>query len=321
MNSSPNNENKKELKNIVLVVLSFLSIYIIWGSTYLFNKIALKEVAPLILASTRFMISATLILIFAKLFGFSVKINVKQAFNCCLAGFLFLGFGNGALVWSLQYIDSSLAALETSLQPIIVLVLMRIFEGKKISFLSFIGVLLGFSGMFLLVNQNEFVENENSYKAMFIIFLCMISWASASLFVARAELPKNFFINTGYQMLFASIFLLFGSIGLNEKWTNPISWSASVKGSLFFLVIFGSIIAFTSFNYLLRRVSPEKVSTSNYINPIVAIILGWYFLDENITSQTLLASFILLVGVFFINTKRKIVLFQSYRGKFRSKGI
>ena len=116
-------------------------------------------------------------------------------------------------------------------------------------------------------------------------------------------------------MLFASIFLLFGSIGLNEKWTNPISWSASVKGSLFFLVIFGSIIAFTSFNYLLKRVSPEKVSTSNYINPIVAIILGWYFLDENITNQTLLASFILLVGVFFINTKRKIVLFQSYRGK------
>tara|TARA_B100000767_G_C19731961_1_gene522121 strand:+ start:271 stop:1236 length:966 start_codon:yes stop_codon:yes gene_type:complete len=320
MKSDSNYENNNEGKNIFLVVLAFLSIYIIWGSTYLFNKIALKEVAPLMLASIRFIISAALILIFSKLIGISIKINLKQALNCCLAGFLFLGFGNGALVWSLQYIDSSLAALETSLQPLVVLVLMRIFEGKKISFLSFIGVLLGFFGMFLLINQNEIIQNENSYKAMFVIFLCMISWAFASLFVAKANLPKNFFVNTGYQMLFASIFLFFGSISFNEKWTNPLSWSDSVKGSLFFLIIFGSIIAFTSFNYLLRRVSPEKVSTSNYVNPIVAIILGWYFLDENITNQTLLASFILLIGVFFINTKRKIVLFQSYKGKFKSKG-
>ena len=270
------------------------------------------------LASIRFSVSAALILIFCKLLGFSIKINSKQAFNCCLAGFLFLGFGSGALVWSLQYIDSSLAALETSLQPLVVLVLMRIFEGKKISFLSFIGVLLGLLGMYLLVSQNEIIGNENSYKAIFMIFLCMISWAFASLFVAKAELPKNFFVNTGYQMLFASIFLIFGSIVFNENWTNPLDWSNSVKGSLFFLILFGSIIAFTSFNYLLRRVSPEKVSTSNYVNPIVAILLGWYFLNENITKQTLLASFILLMGVFFINTKKKIVLFQSYKGKLRN---
>jgi drug/metabolite transporter (DMT)-like permease len=321
MKPESNIKKPKEVKNIFLIVLAFLSIYIIWGSTYFFNKIALNEVAPLMLASIRFTISAALILICCKLLGLSIKINSKQALNCCLAGFLFLGFGNGALVWSLQYIDSSLAALETSLQPLVVLILMRIFEGKKISFLSFIGVLFGFLGMYLLVNQNEILGNENSHKAIFMIFLCMISWAFASLFVAKAELPKNFFVNTGYQMLFASVFLIFGSIGFKEDWSNPLDWSNSVKGSLFFLIVFGSIIAFTSFNYLLRRVSPEKVSTSNYVNPIVAIILGWYFLDENITNQTFLASFILLMGVFFINTKKKIVLFQAYKGKFRSKNV
>jgi len=308
---------KKDIKNTLLIVLAFLSIYIIWGSTYLFNKIALNEIAPLLLASIRFTISATLIFILSKLLGLSIKINLKQAFNCCLAGFLFLGFGNGALVWSLQYIDSSLAALETSLQPLVVLVLMRIFEGKKISFLSFIGVLLGFFGMFLLVNQNEIIGNENSYIAIFMIFLCMISWAFASLFVAKAELPKNFFVNTAYQMLFASIFLFAGSIFFNEPWSNPSDWSSPVKGALFFLIVFGSIVAFTSFNFLLKKVSPEKVSTSNYINPIVAVILGWYFLDEKITNQTILASCILLLGVFFINSKRKLVIFQAYKSKFR----
>ena len=309
--------NKKDIKNTILIVLAFLSIYIIWGSTYLFNKIALNEIAPLLLASIRFTISAALIFILSKLLGLSIKINLKQALNCCLAGFLFLGFGNGALVWSLQYIDSSLAALETSLQPLVVLILMRIFEGKKISFLSFIGVLLGFFGMFLLVNQNEIIGNENSYIAIFMIFLCMISWAFASLFVAKAELPKNFFVNTAYQMLFASIFLFAGSIFFNETWSNPSDWSSSVQGALFFLIVFGSIIAFTSFNFLLKKVSPEKVSTSNYINPIVAVILGWYFLDEKITNQTILASCILLLGVFFINSKRKLVIFQSYKSKFR----
>ena len=310
-------KNQNESTNVFLIVISFLSIYIIWGSTYLFNKIALKEVSPLILAFVRFIISSGLILFFSKLMGVSIKITFKQAANCCLAGFLFLGFGNGALVWSLQYIDSSLAALETSLQPLVVLVLMRIVEGKKISFLSFIGVLLGFFGMYMLINQNEIITSENTYKAMFVIFLCMISWAFASLFVSKADLPNNFFVSTGYQMLFASFFLFIGSVGFEEEWTSPLSWSNSVILSVLFLIVFGSIVAFTSFNYLLRRVSPEKVSTSNYINPIVAIILGWYFLDENITPQTLFASSILLIGVFFINTKRKIVLFQAYKGRFK----
>ena len=164
-------KENKDGKNIILIVLAFLSIYIIWGSTYLLNKIAVKEIAPLLLASIRFSISAILMLLLSKIFGLSIKINFKQAINCCIAGFLFLGFGNGALVWALQYIDSSLAALQTSLQPLVVLILMRIIDGKKIGFLSFIGVVFGFFGIFLLVNQEQIITSQESYKAMFMIFL------------------------------------------------------------------------------------------------------------------------------------------------------
>jgi drug/metabolite transporter (DMT)-like permease len=320
MKTSPAfNQKDKNDKNFILIILAFLAIYIIWGSTYLFNKIAVKEIAPLLLASIRFSISAVLMLILSKFFGLSIKINFKQAINCCIAGFLFLGFGNGALVWALQYIDSSLAALQTSLQPLVVLILMRIINGKKISFLSFMGVVFGFFGMILLVNQDEIITNQESYSAMFMIFLCMIGWGVASIFVKKAELPDNSFVNTAYQMIFASVFLIFGSIIFGERWSSPAEWSYTAKTSLIFLIVFGSIVAFTSFNYLLQMVSPEKVSTSNYVNPIVAIILGWYFLDENITSQTILASFILLIGVFFINSKKKIILFQSYKGKLKNK--
>ncbi|MBL31040.1 MAG: EamA family transporter [Flavobacteriaceae bacterium] len=304
-------------QSVILIVFAFLSIYIIWGSTYLLNKIAVKEIAPLLLASIRFSISAILMLTLSKIFGLSIKINIKQAINCCIAGFLFLGFGNGALVWALQYIDSSLAALQTSLQPLVVLILMRIIDGKKIGFLSFIGVVFGFLGMFLLVNQEEIITNEESYKAMIMIFICMIGWGVASLFVKKAELPDNSFVNTAYQMLFASVFLIIGSVLFKEEWSSPSQWTDPAKISLIILIVFGSIVAFTSFNYLLQVVSPEKVSTSNYVNPIVAIILGWYFLDENITSQTIIASFVLLIGVFFINSKKKIILFQSYKGKLK----
>ena len=213
-------------------------------------------------------------LLLSKIFGLSIKINFKQAINCCIAGFLFLGFGNGALVWALQYIDSSLAALQTSLQPLVVLILMRIIDGKKIGFLSFIGVVFGFFGIFLLVNQEQIITSQESYKAMFMIFLCMIGWGVASIFVKKAELPDNSFVNTAYQMIFASFFLIIGSFIFGENWSQPAEWSEQVKLSLIFLIIFGSIVAFTSFNYLLQVVSPEKVSTSNYVNPIVAIILG-----------------------------------------------
>ena len=104
MKTSPAfNQKDKNDKNFILIILAFLAIYIIWGSTYLFNKIAVKEIAPLLLASICFSISAVLMLILSKFFGLSIKINFKQAINCCIAGFLFLGFGNGALVWALQY--------------------------------------------------------------------------------------------------------------------------------------------------------------------------------------------------------------------------
>ena len=98
--------------------------------------------------------------------------------------------------------------------------------------------------------------------------------------MARADLPTNYFVNTGYQMFFAGIVLTLMSFAFGEEWSSPLSWSGKVQASMLLLVFFGSIVAFTSFNYLLKTVSPEKVATSTYVNPIVALLLGWYFLDE-----------------------------------------
>jgi drug/metabolite transporter (DMT)-like permease len=143
----------------------------------------------------------------------------------------------------------------------------------------------------------------------------MTSWAYASLFVGKADLPSNYFVNTGYQMLTGGVMLFMVSLFLGETWISPADWSEPVLWSMLLLIIFGSIVAFTSFNYLLKKVSPEKVATSTYVNPIIALFLGWYLLNEKITTQSIFAAAILLTGVYFINSKKSIIIFSRFKSK------
>jgi drug/metabolite transporter (DMT)-like permease len=136
------------------------------------------------------------------------------------------------------------------------------------------------------------------------VLTALICWAYGSIFVSKADLPKNSFINAGYQMLFGGIMMLIISLLLGESFVSVMEVSPKAVWSMIYLIIFGSIIAFTSFNYLLLKVSPEKVATSTYINPIVALVLGWWILDEIITKQSIVAAIILLTGVYFINSSK-----------------
>ncbi|WP_370476107.1 EamA family transporter [Tamlana flava] len=293
-------------RKTIMIILAFFAIYVIWGSTYLLNKIAVSELPPFMLAGLRFTIAGILIFIIAKLLKVNISITKAQLKNTTMAGFLFLTFGNGIVVWALKFVDSGFAALEISAQPLVVLILMRIIQGKKISLMSYIGVVLGFIGIYLLVSQKQLISQEGQITGIIMIFVCMISWGYGSLFVGKANLPSNFFVNTGYQMLMGGIMLTIVSFCFGEPWTMPSTWSSKVLWSMLALILFGSILAFTAFNYLLKEVSPEKVATSTYVNPVIALILGWYILDETITTQSILAAIVLLTGVYFINTNRVI---------------
>jgi len=293
-------------KKTILILLAFFAIYVIWGSTYLLNKIAVAQLPPFFLASVRFIIAAIFIFLIAKLLKVDISITPQQLKNTIIAGFLFLTLGNGVVVWALKYVDSGFAALEISAQPLVVLLLMRLIQGKKIGAMSYIGVFLGFIGIFLLVNQKQIISKDNQLVGMIMIFGCMLSWAYGSLFVGKSNLPSNYFVNTGYQMLSGGIMLAILSLCFGESWTSPASWSADVLWAMVLLVVFGSVIAFTAFNFLLKEVSPEKVATNTYVNPIIALFLGWWILNETITLQSIIAAIVLLSGVYFINTKRMI---------------
>lgn len=300
-------------KTTTLIILAFFAIYVIWGSTYLLNKIAVNEIPPFFLAGIRFVTAGILIFGIALIGGRSIKISKKQFFNTVLLGFLFLSFGNGMVVWALKFVDSNFAALEISAQPLVILLMMWILQGKKIQPMSLLGIFLGMIGIYLLVSQKNILEQENAVVGMLMILSAMLSWAYGSLFVTKADLPKNYFVNTGYQMLTGGVLLFVLSLAFGESWSAPTSWSTEVQWSMLLLVIFGSIVAFTSFNFLLRMVSPEKVATNTYVNPIVAMLLGWYFLQEQITMQSVLAAVILLTGVYFINTKKTLKILNRFK--------
>jgi drug/metabolite transporter (DMT)-like permease len=289
----------------LLIIVSFFAIYIIWGSTYVFNKIAVTELPPFFLASLRFIAAGFLIMIISKILNFKLTITKKQFLNSLIAGFLFLVYGNGVFVWALKYVDSGFAALLASTQPLFVLLLMRLIDRKSMQKKSIIGVLLGLLGMYLLVSQQEITSSEGSILGIFMIFTCVFSWSYGSVFVSKADLPKNFFISTGYQMLIAGFMLLIGSLIFKETWVSPLNWTTEVQLSMLFLISFGGIAVFTAFNYLLKNVSPEKVATSAYVNPIIAMILGWYCLSEKLTLQSIIASIVLLTGVYFITSRRR----------------
>ncbi|AUC20413.1 EamA family transporter [Polaribacter reichenbachii] len=284
----------------LLIVLSFISIYVIWGSTYLFNKVAVTELPPFFLASIRFSVAGILMILIAIILKQPLKISRKQFFNSAIASFFFLVYGNGVFVWALRYVDSGFGALLASTQPLFVLFLLRLIDRKPFQRKSMIGVALGMFGMYLLVSQKELVTSEDTLLGIFMMLTCVLSWSFGSVFVSKANLPKSFMVSTGYQMLVAGFILFILSVSTNESWSSPLNWSNEVQLSMLLLIVFGGIIAFTAFNYLLKVVSPEKVSTSAYVNPVIALFMGWYFLDENLTTQSIIASSVLLTGVYFI---------------------
>lgn len=302
-------------KNTLLIILAFFAIYVIWGSTYLLNKIAVTELPAFMLAGIRFVTAGCLIFLIARFLKISLVVSKRQLGNSILAGFLFLTFGNGVVVWALKFVDSGFAALEISAQPLVVLLLMRALQGKRIQPMSMVGVGLGMIGIYLLVSQKQIISQEGALLGMVLIFLCMLSWAYGSIFVGKADLPPNYFVNTGYQMVTGGLSLFLISAVIGEDWISPVDWSTPVRWSMILLVLLGSIVAFTAFNYLLKVVSPEKVATSSYVNPIIAMVLGWYFLNEEITFQSAIAALILLTGVYFINTKKRLTLFSRFTNK------
>ncbi len=295
----------QEQPNTIVIILAFFAIYIIWGTTYLFVAILLEELPPFMLAGIRFILASILISSILPFVKQKEKPTKAQFKNAIIGGTFFLVLGNGMMSWALQFVDSGFASLIISAQPMIILFMLWVLYGQKIKAQSYLGVALGIIGIYLLVVQDQLVYSDDQWWGLLAVVSCLFTWGYGSLFVAKADMPKTFLVNTGIQMMFAGCAMVLISLLIED--VDSIRWnklSSTTIYSMLYLIVFGSVVAFTAFNYLLKYVSPEKVSTSTYINPIVALFLGWYVLDEIVTLQSIFAAAILLLGVYFINSSR-----------------
>lgn len=287
-----------------LIPLAFFSVYFLWGAIYLANYIAIQDIPPFMMTGSRFLVAGTFMYLVASAMKMP-KPTAVQWKNAAVSGFLFLVTGTGALIWTLQYVDTGIASLIVALEPLIIVLLLWKMRQQKPKFKSWLGVFLGFLGMAVLVVQDRFLTDSNTLWGMGVILFSIIMWGYATLFVGDKDLPNSKWLTSAMQMLAGGLILVIVSLlwgemeGFKIQAVSPKAW-----GGWLFSVIGGSIIAFSAFNYLLVKVSPEKVATSTYVNPIVAMLLGWAFNNEVLTPQSLIAAVLMLFGVFFIISRK-----------------
>lgn len=232
---------------------------------------------------------------------------MEQWKNTGFIGTLLLAAGTGSLVWSEQFISSGMVALMVAFQPLLIVLMMWQMQGKRPSLRTIAGTALGMIGMTFLVGQDQFISDKQSLIGIAVIFMAIIAWGFASIKVAKLEMPSSKLQGAGMQMLVGGAVLLSVSLASGEMTGfQPEALSARSVWSWLYLVGFGSIVAFSAFNYLLVKSTPDKVATANYVNPVVAMLLGWGLNNEEITGQSLIAAALLLTGVVFINTRVKL---------------
>lgn len=293
-------------RELWLILISFAITYFVWGSTYLANWWAVHAIPPFLLAGARFTFAGLFMYVLGMAFG-QAKVTRQHWRNAFFAGFMLFVMGNGALVWALQYIDSGIVALIVAFEPLLVVILQWKMKARKPGLLTIGGIFLGVVGMALLVGQPEFAGDRNWIAAMVVILFGMIAWAYISVWLTDADMPNSVFQAAAMQMISGGAVLLVIAVFTGDYMKfNPGAVPEKAWWSVLYLIIGGSVVAFTAFNYLIKKVSTEKAVTNTYVNPVVALFLGWWLNSEKITGQSIVASVLLLGGVFLINARMLI---------------
>jgi len=288
-----------------LIILAFAITYFVWGSTYLANKWAIDTLPPFGMCGVRFLIAGGLLYGLSFLQGDKSRPTRKQWINAGYMGFMFLTVGVGVVVWAQQWMDTSMAALLVSFQPLIVMFIMwGVFKSRPPG-KAFLGAGISIFGMGLLIGQPQLVSGPNEIKALCAVLFAVCVWGLGMTLNPRLDMGRNNFRSTAMQMLIGGALAMIGSLLFNE-WDGWTAANLSLKTifSLSYLIVFGAIVAFSAFNFLMKTVAPEKAATSTYVNPVVAMLLGALLNNEDVTLQSVVAGSILITGVYFINSSR-----------------
>ena len=285
--------------------LAFVAIYVIWGSTYLAIRYAVETIPPLVTAGIRHSIAGGIMLAWACWRGY--RPTRQQWLAGFALGFFFFFVGHGTLHWAEQYVGSGLAALLIATEPMFILVLGWMMGQQKISRLSALGLGLGAAGVATLTGA-ELTVKGSSLIGLLAVLLGSLSWSFGVVISPRLKLPSDALGRTALPTICGAAMLLIAA-GVTGEFQQT-HWSSITLRSVFglgYLIIFGSVVAFTSYTWLLQRVPPALVATHTYANPVVAVLLGWLLAHEPLTMRVVLASVAILGAIVLIRRGEQAV--------------
>jgi drug/metabolite transporter (DMT)-like permease len=269
-------------------------VYLVWGSTYLAIRVMVETMPPLLGAGARFTVAGAVMLAVLS-FHRAVRPTRAAVLSALAVGTLLMG-ANAVVTVAEQEVPSALAALLIASIPLIVIVMRRI-AGEPLSGRSVAAVLVGFAGVALLVKPGE-QSGEATVLGLLACVVAAVMWAGGSFASPRVRLPRDPLVSTGWQMLLGGLVCVAaGLIAGEAPDVQPDAFSLRSIAALAYLIVFGSWIAFTAYAWLLQNAPISKVSTYAYVNPVVAIVLGWLILDEVITPIMLVGAAVIVLSV------------------------
>lgn len=281
-----------------LVWTALSIVYLVWGSTYLAIRITVETLPPLLMAGMRFVVAGLVAYVFlwARSGASRVRVTAREIGACTIVGTALLFGGNGMVTLAERTVPSALAALIIGSVPLWVVVL-RAVTGEKIDRSTLVGVLIGFVGVSILVLPGSSAGGA-TIPGMLLIVAASASWACGSFFSRMLPLPKDLFVSTAVQMLCGGAVLLVAGLLHGEgSGIDVHSFSGASMLAFAYLVVAGSWLAFTAYVWLLQNAPISKVATYAYVNPVVAIFLGWLILNERITPAILIGAAVIVTSV------------------------
>ena len=272
------------------------AIYVVWGSTYLAIRVMVETVPPLLGAGVRFLLAGALMYAWVRLRRDPFPVSREELLGCALVGVLLMFGGNGLVTVAERDVPSGLAALLVATEPLWIIVLRAVWRERP-GRLSAVGVVAGFVGVALLLVPGDRPEGASLAACLLVVFAAMC-WALGSFAGSRLRLPGDPLHSTALQMLLGGAAMSAVAVVAGEPWALELenvsgdSWLAFA-----YLVLVGSVVAFTAYAWLLRNVPISTVSTYAYVNPVIAVFLGWLILSEPVSLNTVLATAIIVASV------------------------
>ena len=290
----------------VLIILAFAAVYLVWGSTYLGIRYAIETLPPFLMAGTRFSLAGSILFTWALLNGESIRSSFSQWPKALAIGGLLLLGGNGGVTWAEKYIATGFAALLVASEPLWVVLLTWAFSHKRPNSRVLLGVFIGLVGVALLVGDGlraGIGDSSMSLLGAVAVLFAGFAWAAGSVYASRHPIKASTSMASGMQMLGGGGLLLVFALAVGDFPRLDLAKASWVSiGAFFYLLVFGSLVGFTAYSWLLRNVSPARAATYAYVNPVVAVLLGWLLAGEALTLRMIIAAGIIVGSVALITT-------------------